>query len=111
MCIARLGQKAVSKKRRRQLDLIGEIVLGLTGTVMFGLCAFVILATGLASSVRTPIIGWLETAIGREATMIVFAIGSLLLALGCLLLAIRAVRLLRNKAYLEAREPTWEDFM
>lgn len=101
----------MSNKRRRQRELVGEVVVGVLGTLLFGCCAVIIFATRYTISARAVLVDALASLIGREAAVIVLAVASALLALLSLLMAVRAVRLLRNPLYLEAKPPTWEDYM
>lgn len=102
----------MSRKQRRQLGLIGQLVLNIFTVLFFGLCLVVFVYAASAPELRDkPLIGSLETVLGHNGTLIFGMITSLIFVIVALALTIRAIRLLRNRAYLESEPPTWKDFM
>ena len=102
----------MSLKRQRQRELIGQLVFNIFGFLFFGLCLIIFIYAASAPELRDkPLIGPLEPILGHAGTLIFGIIVSLIFVILGLAFAIRAVRLLRNPAYLERKPPTWEDFM
>ena len=98
-------------KRRRQMRLIYDLLLNVA-TILFGLAGLAFLAysyftPGLRDK---PIDSSLEGAIGHTGTLIVFLVFSLIMLLAGVFFGLKTLRLMRNKSYLEAEEPPFEDY-
>jgi hypothetical protein len=105
------GQELVSQKRRRQIRLIYDLLLNIA-TFLFGLAGLAFLAYSyLTPGLRDkPFDTSLEGVIGHAGTFIFFLIFSLIILLAGVFFGLKTLRLMRNKAYIEAEEPPFADY-
>jgi hypothetical protein len=99
------GQELVTTKRRRQVKLVGEILFNLLA-IAFGVVGIVVLIHHATTPElrNVPFDNTLDPLVGHTAALIFYGAFCLLIVVLALIYMRKSIRLLRNKAYLEAED-------
>ena len=107
----RRGQEFVSEKRRRQIRLVYDLVLNIA-VLLFGVVGLVYVGYHYFTPAlrNQPFESMFENMVGHTGTLIIYLAFSLLMLLAGVFFSLKTIRLMHNKAYLEAEEPPFADY-